>query len=129
MEKEVIKTERVHKVLIEYFMPNDNGEITIQTRKFAKEDRADFFAKTLIERGIKKFHKKIFIDGSLEERECSVLDTIRKAIKNGESKVIIKRRIKPHEKETFSNMGLSILIPGPEQFELFWADATKIKNI
>jgi hypothetical protein len=53
----------------------------------------------------------------------------KEAIKNGESKVVIKRRIKPHEKETFSNMGLNILIPDPEQFELLWLDATKIKNI
>lgn len=129
MEKEIIKTEKIHKVLIEYFMPDDNGEITVQTRKFTKEDRADFFAKTLIERGVKKFHKKIFIDGSLEERECSVADMVREAIKNGRSKVVVKRRIKPCEKEMFSDMGLNILIPDSEQFELFWSDATKIKNI
>ena len=129
MEKEIIKTEKVRKIIIEYFALDDNGTITIQTRKFTKEDRADFFAKTLFERGVKNFHKKIFIDGSLEEREYSVLDIVREAIKNGESKVIIKHRIKPCDKETLKDMGLSILTINPEQFEISWLDVTKIKNI
>lgn len=130
MEKEIIKTEEVHKVFVEYFTPDDNGKITVQTRKFTKEDKANFFINTLPERGVKDCSKKVITKISFKEREWeNVIDMVREAIKNGESKVVIKRRIKPHEKETFSNMGLNILIPDPEQFELFWLDATKIKNI
>ena len=130
MEKEIIKTEEVHKVFVEYFTPDDNGKITVQTRKFTKEDKANFFINTLPERGVKDCSKKVITKISFKEREWeNVIDMVREAIKIGESKVVVKRRIKPHEKETFSNMGLSILIPGPEQFELFWLDATKIKNI
>lgn len=130
MEKEIIKTEEVHKVFVEYFTPDDNGKITVQTRKFIKEDKADFFINTLPERGVKDCSKKVITKISFKEREWeNVLDMVREAIKNGESKVVIKRRIKPREKETFSDMGFSILIPGPEQFELFWLDPTKIKNI
>lgn len=130
MEKEIIKTEEVHKVFVEYFTPDDNGKITVQTRKFTKEDKADFFINTLPERGVKDCSKKVITKISFKEREWeSVIDMVREAIKKGESKVVVKRRIKPHEKETLSNMGLNILIPGPEQFELFWLDATKIKNI
>ena len=129
MEKEVVRKEEVHKVFVEYFTPDDSGKITVQTRKFTKEDKADFFINTLPDRGVNDCSKKVITKISFKERELGVIDMVREAIKNGESKVIIKRRIKPHEKETFSNMGLSILIPGPEQFELFWLDATKIKNI
>ena len=130
MEKEIIKTEEVHKVFVEYFTPDDNGKITVQTRKFTKEDKADFFINTLPERGVKDCSKKVITKISFKEREWeNVIDMVREAIKKGESKVVIKRRIKPHEKEMFSDMGLKILIPGPEQFELFWLDATKIKNI
>ena len=129
MEKEIIKTEKVRKIIVEYFALDDNGTITIQTRKFTKEDRADFFTKTLFERGEKNFHKKIFIDGSLEEREYSVLDIVREAIKNGESKVILKHRIKPCAKETLKDTRFNILTLNPEQFEISWLDATKIKNI
>lgn len=130
MEKEIIKTEEVHKVFVEYFTPDDSGKITVQTRKFTKEDKANFFINTLPERGVKDCSKKVITKISFKEREWeSVLDMVREAIKNGESKVVIKRRIKPREKETFRDMGLKILIPGPEQFELFWLDATKIKNI
>lgn len=130
MEKEIIKTEEVHKVFVEYFTPDDSGKITVQTRKFTKEDKADFFINTLPERGIKDCSKKVITKISFKEREWeNVLDMVREAIKNGESKVVIKRRIKPHEKEIFNNMGLSILIPNPEQFELSWHDTTRIKNI
>ena len=130
MKKEIIKTEEIHKVFVEYFTTDDNGKITVQTRKFTKEDKANFFIDTLPERGVKDCSKKVITKISFMERELeSVIDMVREAIKRGESKVVIKRRIKPQEKETFSNMGLSILIPGPEQFELFWLDATKIKNI
>ena len=130
MVKEIIKTEEVHKVFVEYFTPDDNGKITVQTRKFTKEDKADFFISTLPERGVKDCSKKVITKISFKEREWeNVVDMVREAIKRGESKVVIKHKIKPHEKETFSNLGLSILIPGPEQFELFWLDATKIKNI
>lgn len=130
MEKEIIKTEEVHKIFVEYFTPDDNGKIIVQTRKFAKEDKADFFINTLPERGIKDCSKKVITKISFKEHEWeNVIDMVREAIKNGESKVVIKRRIKPYEKETFSNMGLNILIPEPEQFEISWLDATKIKNI
>ena len=129
MEKEVVRKEEVHKVFVEYFTPDDSGKITVQTRKFTKEDKADFFINTLPDRGVNDCSKKVITKISFKERELGVIDMVREAIKNGESKVIIKRRIKPHEKETFSNMGLSILIPGPEQFELYWSGATKIKNI
>lgn len=130
MEKEIIKTEEIHKVFVEYFTTDGNGKITVQTRKFTKEDKANFFIDTLPERGVKDCSKKVITKISFRERELeSIIDMVREAIKRGESKVVVKRRIKPHEKETFSNMGLSILIPSPEQFELFWLDATKIKNI
>ena len=130
MEKEIIKTEEVHKIFVEYFTPDDNGKIIVQTRKFTKEDKADFFINTLPERGIKDCSKKVITKISFKEHEWeNVIDMVREAIKNGESKVVIKRRIKPYEKEIFSNMGLNILIPEPEQFEISWLDATKIKNI
>lgn len=129
MEKKIIKTEEVHKVFVEYFTPDDDGKITVQTRKFTKEDKANFFINTLPERGVMDCSKKVITKISFEERECSVIDMVREAIENGESKVVINRRIKPHEKETFSNIGLSILVKGPEQFEISWLDATKIKNI
>ena len=130
MEKEIIKTEEVHKIFVEYFTPDDNGKIIVQTRKFTKEDKADFFINTLPERGIKDCSKKVITKISFKEHEWeNVIDMVREAIKNGESKVVIKRRIKPYEKEIFSNMGLNILIPEPEQFEISWLDVTKIKNI
>lgn len=130
MEKEIIKSEEVHKVFVEYFTPDDNGKITVQTRKFTKEDKADFFINTLPERGVKDCSKKVITKISFKEREWeNVIDMVKEAIKKGESKVVVKRRIKPREKETFSDMGLNILIPDPEQFELFWLDSTKIKNI
>ena len=130
MEKEIIKTEEVHKIFVEYFTPDDNGKIIVQTRKFTKEDKADFFINTLPERGIKDCSKKVITKISFKEHEWeNVIDMVREAIKNGGSKVVIKRRIKPYEKEIFSNMGLNILIPEPEQFEISWLDATKIKNI
>lgn len=130
MEKEIIKTEEVHKIFVEYFTPDDNGKIIVQTRKFTKEDKADFFINTLPERGIKDCSKKVITKISFKEHEGeNVIDMVREAIKNGESKVVIKRRIKPYEKEIFSNMGLNILIPEPEQFEISWLDAAKIKNI
>lgn len=130
MEKEIIKTEEIHKVFVEYFTPDDSGKITVQTRKFTKEDKADFFINTLPERGVKDCSKKVITKISFKEREWeSVIDMVKEAIKKGESRIIIKRRIKPREKEMFRDMGLSILIPGPEQFELFWLDSTEIKNI
>lgn len=129
MEKEIVKTEEVHKIFVEYFAPDDNGKITVQTRKFSNEDKANFFINTLPERGVNDCSKKVITKISFKKREISVIDMVKDAIKRGESKVIIKRRIKPREKEMFKDMGLYILIPGPEQFELFWLDATKIKNI
>jgi hypothetical protein len=130
MEKEIIKTEEVHKVFVEYFTPDDSGKITVQTRKFTKEDKADFFINTLPERGVKDCSKKVITKISFKEREWeNVIDMVREAIKNGESKVVVKRRIKPREKERLRDMGLNILIPGPEQFEVSWLDITKIKNI
>lgn len=130
MEKEIIRAEEVHKVFVEYFTPDDNGKITVQTRKFTKEDKADFFINTLPERGVKDCSKKVITKISFKEREWeSVTDMVREAIKNGESKVVVNRRIKPRDKETSKDMGLNILITGPEQFELSWLDATKVKNI
>ena len=130
MEKEILKTEEIHKVFVEYFTPDDNGKITIQTRKFTKEDKADFFINTLPERGVKDCSKKVITKISFREREWdNVVDMVREAIKNGESKVIIKHRIKPCDKETLKDMGLNILDLNPEQFEISWLDTTKIKNI
>lgn len=130
MEKEIIKTEEIHKVFVEYFTPDEDGKITVQTRKFTKEDKADYFINTLPQRGVKDCSKKVISKITFAEREWeNIIDMVREAIKKGENKVSIKRRIKPHEKEMFSNMGLTILIPGPEQFDLVWFDPNKIKNI
>ena len=74
MEKEIIKTEEVHKVFVEYFMPDDSGKITVQTRKFTKEDKADFFINTLPERGVKDCSKKVITKISFKDVSGKMLE-------------------------------------------------------